>query len=870
MRLLLHALLRLYPRAHRRAYGVEMLEAAAHRIRASGGGLGAKLAAVLGFTAGAVGVWADRIAKETTGMGRGWGLDARFVARSLRGARGYLVTAVLVLACAVAVNATVYSYVRGTLLAEPPYPDADRIMIVWGSASANGQRRDVISGSNYIDLQTRVRSLDPVAAFHHDAAYFMVDGRPQVIDALEVSVDFFEIFGVEPALGRLFDETDRMSGGPETVVVTHAFWRDHLGSDPDVLGTTLDLETDPRTVIGVLPEGFEFIAPTPVFVPLHDDVLAAEPRGRLHFHVLGRLISGATVADANREMTGIMQEIVALVAGYRGWSFLVEPLHEVAVESVRPVIVILGVTAALVLLIALVNLATLFRIRAMARGPELGVRAALGAGRLTLVRVLALETGGLAAVGAGVGVLAAPFILDRVTQLVPTWIAIPDSAARVPVLLAVLDPVVAAVAFASAVLGALALTGPSFLAAVRGADPARTASGRVKRGIRSIRVLVGVQLAMATVLCIGAALTARTASNLLSEDVGVDSDGLLTLMFGDVWGLDAAGMVQYFRDVVEQVERIQGVRVAGVMDYVDFQAEDDFAGIDFLNGEFEEIATVREEWRRVDEGLFEAAGMRVVAGRGFESAHFFGTPRVAVINQAFAAKHYADRDPIGAYLSAHPPSYRRLEIVGVVADVRSFGPANPAPPMLYAPNQGEPRGTQGLYVRVDGDPMSYASRVQEAIWSVDSSQPVTTIVPMSELVDQWVAIPRATRALVVSLATLAWLLSSLGVFGVVAYAVRTRRSELGIRLALGASPDRLELDQLRAISPVVVLGVGGGLAAGVLAARSAGAILYGVSPLDPPSWISAVLAMCVAAFLATYLPARRAGRIDPTEVIRAE
>jgi hypothetical protein len=379
-----------------------------------------------------------------------------------------------------------------------------------------------------------------------------------------------------------------------------------------------------------------------------------------------------------------------------------------------------------------------------------------------------------------------------------------------------------------------------------------------------------VQLAIATVLCIGAALTGRTAANLLSEDVGVDTDGLLTMIFADVWGLDAAGMTEYYRQVVAAVEAVQGVHVAGVMDYVDFQAEDDFAGIQFFDGEMEPIARVREEWRRIDDGLFQAAGMRIVAGRGFEPSDFVGTPRAAVINQAFAAKHFEGVDPIGRFLSAHPAEYQRLEVVCIVADVRSLGPAAPPPAMLYAPNQGEPRGTQGLYVRVAGEPMRWAAAVQDAIWSIDSTQPITSVAPMRFWVDQWVAIPRATRGLVIGLAALAWLLSSLGVFGVVAYAVRTRRSELGIRLALGASPDRIELDQLKAISPVVVAGVGGGLVLGAFATRAAARILYGVSPLDPLSWVAAVLAMAAAAFIATYLPARRAGRIDPTEVIRAE
>jgi len=593
------------------------------------------------------------------------------------------------------------------------------------------------------------------------------------------------------------------------------------------------------------------------------------PRGDIHYNVLGRLAPGATLTDVSRELGPLVAAITEEYAGFEGWRFLVEPLHEVSVEAVRPVIVILAITAALVLLVALVNLATLFRIRSFAREAELHVRAALGAGRLRIARVLALETLGLAAAGAMLGLLATPFLLVRIGELVPVWIQIPDSAARVPVLQAILDPGVASVAFGGAVVGSLLLTLPVLPGTLRRAASPRAGS-RVHTGMRGTRALVMVELAVATMLCIGAGLTVRSTSQLLSTDVGIDPEGLLTMYFGDRWGEEPRERTAYFREVVDEVERVPGVERAGVIGYVDFQAEDDFAAIYFLDREEQPLRETREEWRQVDDGLFEAAGMRIVEGRDFEAADFLGTPRVAVVNEAFAAKHYEDGAALGELVSTHNERYRELRIVGIVTDVRSLGPAAPPPPMLYAPYQGDPRGSQGLYVRVSGTPVSYVSAVQDAIWSVDPSEPIDTVYPMAELVEMWVAIPRATRALVTTLAGLAWLLSAVGVFGVVAYAVRTRRSELGIRMALGATPGRLESDQLRSIAPVVVAGVTVGLALGLLAARSARAILYGVSPLDPISLAAALGVMTGATFLATWLPARRAGRIDPREVIVAD
>ena len=866
----LHRLLvRIHPRSHRKRYGEEMLAVLAHRYRwAPASRLGVvhlHLETLIDLAWNALLLWSRTGAGLAAEGWKGTGGDVRFVLRSLLRSPGYAAAALLVVAGAVAVNATVFGFARGTLLNEPPWRDPAGIVLVWGSSTSGGQLRDVISGPNFIDLASASRAVRPLAAFHEDESYLTTEGHPEVIGALEVSVDFLDVLGVEPVLGRDFDGRDRSAGAPATVLVSHAFWRDRLGSDPAAVGSALNLEGSPRTILGVLPEGFEFSIPAPLYLPLRDDLLAADDRGRIHYNVIGRLAPGASASDATLELSIVMREIAGRFGMYEGWGVRVEPLQRVSVESVRPVLVTLSVTVVLVLLIALVNLATLFRIRSVARADELAVRLALGAGRWRVTRILALEAVALAAGGAAAGLLVTPPLLGWVGGLVPLWIPIPGSAASLPVLRGVFDAAVGTFAMGAAVLGALLLTLPGVAAAVRAGACAR--GGRVHAGVRGTRRLVAVELATATVLCVAAALAVRSASSLLSTEVGMEAEGLLSLYFGDRWDDDPAAAVAYAREVVAEVERLPGVVSAGVIDYVDFEAEDDYTRVHFLDRSLEPVSDIREEWRRVGPGLFETAGMRLLAGRGFTDEDFRGSPRAAVVNEAFARRHYPAGDAVGRFLGTKGVT---LEVVGVVGSLASLGPAAPPPAVLYVPYQLEPRGTQGLYVRVSGDPMSHAGAVREAIWSVDPSQPVAGIAPMSERVGSWVAIPRASRSLLVGLAAVALLLSAVGVFGVLAYAVRTRKGELGLRLALGASPGRLGMDLALTLVPVAGLGIGAGFLASLVAARAARAVLHGVSPLDPASLAAALSAMTVAVLLAVYLPVRRVSRISPTEAIRPD
>ncbi|HSM06528.1 MAG TPA: ABC transporter permease [Longimicrobiales bacterium] len=867
----LRRLLALFPRKHRAAYGEEIWEVARYRWDRQGGGWLATLALIRDLTSGAAVLRVEQLGRGMRGMGQGLGMDARFVLRSLGKSWGYVITAVTVLACAVAANATVFSYVKGTLLSEPAWPDAEEVSIVWARNLENGQLRDVVSGPNVVDMRERLTTAR-VAAFHYDGTYFDAEGRPEVVSTLDVEVDFFRVLGVEPALGRGFGESERYSGGQPTVVVSHAFWRDRLGGADDVVGAPILLEGVPHIVIGVLAEDFQFVAPAPILRPLTDDYMAGRSRSSPHFNVLARGLPGATHDDLQLELAAFTRELTAEFAEVEGWDFHAERLDTVMVEAVRPVILVLVGTVLLVLLVALVNLGMLFRVRTAVRDGEIAVRRALGASRTVLVRILALEPLLLAAVGAGLGLAVTPWFLGRVADLVPVWIAIPDSAARVPAVRAELAPGVAAVTFVIALLGALALTAPAFAAVLRSRQgPAPGSDRRVRSGIAGVRALVGLELAFTTVLCVGAALLVRSFDRMMSTEPGVQAEGVLAIRFGDVWEQPVPDQARYLRDVVEAVEAVPGVERAGTIDYLPFLAEDDFARIYFLDQELQPVRELREEWRRVDANVLEAAGMRMVAGRWFDSDDLEGTVRSAVVNASFAQKHYPDGNAVGRLLSTHDENYRDMRIVGVVADVRSLGPTAPAPPMLYVPQQGNPRGTVGMYVRTSvAEPMALGTRVREAIWSVDSSQPVIDVVPLQEMVGEWVAIPRAARGLVSALAALAWVLSVVGVFGVASYAVRSRRGELGIRMALGASARRLTSEQVRAMTPVLVLGVGGGLLLASGLGRLSKALLFGVAPLDPVSLVTAALVTSVAAMAAVWWPARSVSRIDPAETLNAE
>ena len=809
------------------------------------------------------------VRRHLSGAGILPSLELRRAVRSLRRAPGFVVAVVGIVAVTVAVNLSVFAFVRGTLLSPPPYPDPDRVVIAWGSNPTRGQVRDVVSGPNYLDLSERARSLTGLAAVHGDEVLWSRQQDREVVPALEVSVGFLGVLGVTPTLGRNFEPRDGREGSAPTVLVSFDFWRDRLAADPSVIGSTLSLDGLPTAVVGVLPEDFRFVAPASVIVPLKRDILAAQSRTNHHYHLIGRLTPEASPQQATRELSAVMTELAGEYPVLEGWSVLVEPLYEVTVEAVEGPLWLLTVAVLGLSAVAILNLTSLFRVRATGHRAELAFQKALGAPLSNLATGAIAEALGLTVAGAAIGAACTPWLLSRLAVMAPPTITIPGSAAAVPALRTSLDASLVIIVALVAVAAGLVLALPSVIQSTRTRATTCAPAGTRVRGHSRAPWILGVEFALTTALCVGAALTVRSASNLLSRDVGMDPDGLVTVYFGDLGDLPDSARTGYFRQVLQSVEQLPGVSRVGLNDYVPFQGEDDFQGMRFpdrpppLPGE-----GPREEWRRVSEGLFEAAGMRMVRGRGFEPGDFETTPGAVVVNEAFVAKYYPDEDPVGASLTVTERGYTDVVIVGVVGDVLMRGPALPAPPVLYAPFQGAPRDHMALFARVTGGAAPQAAAIREAIVAVDPSQPVLPAAHMSDIVAQATAVPRMTRNLVTGVALIALLLAAAGMFALVGYTVRTRRGEFGVRLALGATKGRIESELVRMILPLLAVAVPAGLALALLASRLLSRLLYGVSGADPWSLVGATIAVAGVAVFAGWLPARTVASIDPAQALR--
>jgi putative ABC transport system permease protein len=808
------------------------------------------------------------------------GQDLRVGARALLRRPGFSAVAVVTLGLGIGANTALFSLVHAVLLAPLPYPRPERLVQVWEADPQRPTRSP--SPADYMDLRRSAGSFQDLTAYTTASGNLSGEGEPEAAAYASVSANFFRTMGVAPALGSTFGP-DPVGFGVRRAVLSHDLWQRRFGADPAVVGRTLRLDDEAYEILGVMPPTFRFPDGAELWVAAPGDVpgsrligAAAPPMRDVWYHeVVGRLAPGVDLARAGQEMdrlaAGLAADFPDVDGGLR---IRLVPLKEETLgDAGRTLWLLLGATG-LVLLVACTNVANLLLARGVGRGRELALRAALGAGRARIVTHVLAEALVLALAGGAVGGLLALGGLELLRPVVAA--ALPRGG----------DMRLSGGVFAYAAAAALGT------ALVFGLLPARAAarSGDVARGDRGGTgsrhgrhvgdVLVSFEVAMAVVLVLGAGLLLRSIGRIATVDPGFRTAGLTVAWVGHPGAtrLSPDERVGFYREVGARLEALPGV---------DGVAWTQSSPLDARLGAGLRIEDHPEEnrppdvrWQVVSPDYFRVAGIRVLAGRAFTAGDGSGDPPVGVVSETLARVAFGDADPIGRRvntgLDGRSPdgTWRWVTVVGVAADTRNRGPTRAPEPVLYRPlAQGGP-GFSGdrmlALLRSGGADELVAPPIRRAVWEVEPDAPVYGVARASSLGGVYTGERRLALLLLGVFGGLALVLGAVGTYGVTSFAVGRRTRELGVRLALGAARERVSRMVLRQALMPVGLGLLAGTVAGAASARLLASLLFEVAPLDPLTFAAVpALLLCVSA-VAVWIPARRAGRVDPVRSLRAE
>jgi predicted permease len=781
------------------------------------------------------------------------------------------------LAIAIGANATIFSIVDGVLLRPLPFGNGSRLVAV-ASAVPDGVNR--ASLPDLRDWREQSHRLDAFASYGLASATLTGRGLPERLDAAVVSGNWFSILGVTPQSGRVFTPDDDQPQSAKVAVVSDGFWRSHLGASPAALGQTLDLDGDAYTIVGVAPPRFTYPGTPQLWVPEILTPAAFDQAQRSqHFHsVIGRLAPGITLGQARQEFTTIVERLRAQYPKADGdVHYTLDPLQDAVVGSVRPALLVLSGAVACVLLIACANVTNLLLVRASARARETAVRIAIGGGRGRIVQGLVVEGAVLAFAGAAIGLALA-------------WAAVRDVVATKLAGLPRLDDIALGgrtVAFAviiatlaSALFGLVpALDGwrRNWGEALKSGTRGGTARGAGVRG-----TLVIIETAVAVVLLIGATLFARSFGHLLDVDLGFQPQNLIAIdvNFNSTKYVEWSRVRTFVHAVRERLAALPGTRATAYGRGVPFSGFPD-SPVPFtidgvpLGPDQQLVAHIQP----VSSGYFAAVGMPMRAGREFTEDDRSSGRRVLVINEAAARRFFPAGDAIGRHLvidvTADTTGRGDMvhfggDIVGIVADARIDDLTSPSEPTLYQPHNQVSRAATTFLLRTTADPAAAIAAAGRAIADVDPDVPIARARTLTAAIGVTLARPRLYAGVVGAIALIATLLAIVGIYSVLEFAVRERRRELGIRIAVGARP-------LQVVGMVVRYGLalaGVGLVLGCTIALSISHVLdnllFGVRRSDPATYALVSLALLVIAALASWLPGRQAAAVDPLTVMRSE
>jgi len=803
--------------------------------------------------------------------------DVALSLRSLRKRPGFTVTAIATLALGIGANTALFSVVRGVLLRPFPYQEPDRVVQLLGHRAGEEEGSSNVSYPNLMDIKREAAGLASVAGLSSWRPALTGD-EPEVLAGATVSWDYFDVLGVRPAAGRFFLQENEGEGREPAVVISHQLWTKRYGADPDLMGRTVSVNNTSYLVLGVAPSGFE--GPRLISFEGEQPEIWRTPwfeaadwfRSGRSWKGVARLGPGVGRPAVQAEVSAVMSRLAELYPEENSDRVItLQPLRESIVGQTRSALYVLFGAVGLVLLIACVNVANLFTGRMLERHDELLVRNALGASHGRLVAHLFAESLAISVIGGGLGILLAYGSVGAIVGLAGTWLPRPEAIAVDGWVLVFSAAIAAGTAVAFGLVPALRLLRGARLAAV---SSTRGVGALGRRASLVRRTLVLGQIATTVVLVIAAGLLLQTFRNLNGVELGVERDGVLTadLHGAAWWDLEPDAAAARYRDILDGVAGLPGVRGAGAIDVLPLADNYSCDGVTPLDQPPPAPGEGRcAEVRSATPGVIEALGMTLVSGRALEWRDGPEADGTMVISERAGEMFWPGESALGKRAEIHSDTFA---VVGIVADVLHFGPLSAVEPMIFLPAAQEPWNgiARGLSLVVSGEPVveSMGGEIRAVVGSVEPLIAVERIRPLSSLLAATVGGPRLRATLLAVFAGLALTLALVGVVGVMTQAVARRRREIGIRIALGASPRTATGLVLGEGARITALGLALGLLAAAGLTRLLEAFVFGVSPLDARIMVSGALLVCTLSLVASWLPARRAARIDPVEALRAD
>jgi predicted permease len=799
--------------------------------------------------------------------------DIKYGVRVLRRSRGLTALAAVMLAVAVAATTSLFTVVDAVLLAALPYGRADQLVVIFEDYLTQHAPNVSVTSGTLLEWQDRAHSFSAFTAIDQRQQNLTSDGEPQQVNVGAVSSGFGETIRVQPVNGRLFADQEFQPGHENVALIGHALWATRYGGAP-VLGRTIVLDDRPYTVVGVMPSGFMFpTAQQQVWVPMPLTAAERENRTGHTLFAVARVRDGIAVAAAERELHDVAATLRREFPEKKEWGVTVIPAREAIVGKTTGVLRAMVGAVVLLLLVACANIAGLLLTHGVARSRELAVRMAIGANRMRIVRQLLTESVLLAVIGALGGVALAWLAQPLVDALRPA-----DLVTWKPI--AIDTPALVFSAVVAIVCGALFGTFPAVVASR--ASIAATASERSagRQASRVRQTLVAVEIALAVVLVAGAALLAQTLSHMTAVEPGFRPDHVvsMTVALPVARYKDDRRVDLFYRSLFERLRSIPGVRAAGAIHALPLSGNTSVRPYR-VEGTPPLDPPAVSHYRIVLPGYIEAMGIPLRAGRTFTDADTGDRPLVAIVNETLRRAGWGARNPVGTRITFAGTNTRWAEVVGVVADVRHFGPGTPPPPEMYWPAeqidavQGETlrrmrRGLTLVIATEAGDPLAIVPSVRAAVRAVDPDQPVANVRTMTSLMSASLWLSRAAAWLLTVFGGAALIFALLGVFGAASYSVAQRRRELAVRLALGAEPERVMRLVLAGTLRGAIVGVGAGLLLAVALRQSVASMVVGIDPSDPRTLVLVCASLAIATVGACWLPARRASRIDPMQTLR--